>query len=189
MSEQWSAKPPSYKESSKFFPREKALAANSPFKVFPEGRLLTPNGVRLVSDFEESAGRFLGGGVMKSKDLEKQAERSERAREIKAMILAQTRFMSKKDVVKMSTQMTSEWIALEYALLLSVTLYGQITPIRWDKLLSVSAKKKGFAGFDLVATLKFLDGKETVQSVDIQANKQNIESLLAIAKACGVSVA
>ena len=189
MSEQWSAKPPSYKESTKFFLLESALAPNSPFKVLPKGRLLTHNGLSLVSDFEESAGRFLGGGVMKSKDLEKKAEQSEAARAIKAQILAQTRFMSKKDVVKMSTQVTSEWIALEYALLLSVTLYGQITPIRWDKLLSVSTKKKGFAGFDLVATLKYQDGKETMQSVNIQANKQNIESLLAIAKACGVSVA
>lgn len=188
MTENWSAKPPSYKESTKFFLREKALAANSPFKVFPEGRLLTNNGLSLVANFEESAGRFLGGGVMKSKDLEKKAEQSEMARDVKAQILAQTRFMSKKDVVKMSTQVTSEWIALEYALLLSLTMYGVIVPIRWDKLLSVSAKKKGFAGFDLVATLKYLDGAGAVQSVDIQANRQNIESLIAIARACGVSI-
>lgn len=187
MSEQWSAKPPSYKESTKFFLREKALEANSPFKVLPEGRLLTNNGLSLVSDFEESAGRFLGGGVMKSKDLEKKAEQSEASRAIRAQILAQTRYMSKKDVVKMSIQVTSEWIALEYALLLSVTLYGQIIPIRWDKLLNISSKKKGLVGFDLVATLEYVDGTGSIQSVDIQANRQNIESLLAIAQACGVT--
>lgn len=51
---------------------------NCPFKILPKGRLLAYNQLSLVSEFEESAVRFLSGGVMKSKDLEKKAEQSQR---------------------------------------------------------------------------------------------------------------
>lgn len=186
MSEQFSAKPPSYRDSTKFFLRKNALAPNSPFKVFPVGMLLTPNGVKLVSDFQESAGEFLGGGVMKSKQLEAKAEQSETARAIKAQVLAQSRYMSKRDTVRLSTQITSEWIALEYALLLSLTLYGHITPIKWDKLESLTVRKKGFAGFESIATLTYVDGLGVKQVVDIQSGKPNIDSFSAIAKAVGI---
>lgn len=177
---------PSYRDSTKFFLRKNALAPNSPFQVFPVGRLLTANGVKLVSDFQDSAGEFLGGGVMKSKQLEAKAEQSETARAIKAQILAQSRYMSKRDTVRISTQITSEWIALEYALILSLTLYGHITPIKWDKLESLTVRKKGFAGFESIATLTYVDGLGVRQVVDIQSGKPNMDSLAAIAKAVGI---
>jgi hypothetical protein len=176
----------SFRDSTKFFKFQGLNAPNAPFKVFPPQRLLTPNGLRLVTDFRESAGEFLGGGVMKSKQLEAKAEKSETARAIKAQILAQSRFMSKRDTVRFSTQITSEWIALEYALLLSVTLYGHITPIKWDKLESLTVRKKGFAGFDSIATLTYIDGLGVKQVVDIQSGKPNIDSLAAIAQAVGI---
>lgn len=186
MSEQLSAKPPSYRDSTKFFLRKNAVAPNSPFRVFPVGRLLTANGVKLVSDFQDSAGEFLGGGVMKSKQLEAKAEQSETARAIKAQVLAQSRYLSKRETVRLSTQITSEWIALEYALILSVTLYGHITPIKWDKLESLTVRKKGFAGFESIATLTYVDGLAVKQVVDIQSGKPNIDSLASIAKAVGI---
>jgi hypothetical protein len=186
MSEQFSAKPPSYRDSAKFFLRKNALVPNPPFKVFPAEKLLTPNGLRLVEDFKEGAGEFLGGGVMKSKQLESEANKSERSRAIKAQVLAQSRYLSKRDTVRFSIQITSEWIALEYALLLSITLYGNITPIKWDKLESLTVRKKGFAGFESIATLTYADGLGVKQMVDIQSGKPNIDSLVAIARAVGI---
>ena len=179
---------PSFRDSSKFYLRSNALAPNAPFKIFAPKRLLTPNGVNLVSEFKKSAGEFLGGGVMKSKQIEFKASQSEYARSIKEQILAQSRFMSKRDTVRLSTQITSEWIALEYALLLSVTIYGHITPIQWDKLESITVRKKGFTGFDSIATLTYIDGLGARQIVEIQSGKPNISSLAAIARAVGIPV-
>lgn len=186
MSEQFSAKPPSYRDSARFFLRKNALVPNPPFKVFPAEKLLTPNGLRLVEDFKEGAGEFLGGGVMKSKQLESEANKSERSRAIKSRIIAQSHFLSHKENMRLSTQITSEWIAFEYALILSVTLYGSITPIKWDKLESVSVRKKGFTGIESIATLTYVDGLGVKQVVDIQSGKPNIDSLAAIAKAVGI---
>ena len=186
MSEQFSAKPPSYRDSTKFFTFQGLYAPNAPFKIFPPQKLLTPNGLQILRDFRESAGEFLGGGVMKSKQLEANAEEDERCREIKARIVAQSHFLSHKENMRLSTQITSEWIALEYALLLSLTLYGRITPIKWDKLESVTVRKKGFVGIESIATLTYVDGLGVKQVVDIQSGTPNINSLAAIAKAVGV---
>ena len=186
MSEEFGNKLPSYRGSTKFFLRKNALAPNSPFKVFPTDRLLTANGVKLVSYFEESAGEFIGGGVMKSKQLEANAEQGDIARAIKGQILAQNRSMSARDTVRLSTQITSEWIALEYALLLSVTLYGFISVMQWDKIESLTVRKKGLTGIESIATLTYLDDLGIKQEIDIQSGKPNIDSLAAIAKAVGI---
>ena len=186
MSEQFSAKPPSYRDSTKFFTFQGLYALNAPFKIFPPQKLLTPNGLKIIRDFNEAAGEFLGGGVMKSKQLEAKAEQSETASAIKAKVLAQSQYLSKRDTVRLSTQITSEWIALEYALLLSLTLYGHITPIKWDKLETLTVRKKGFAGFESIATLTYVDGLGVKQVVDIQSGTPNINSLAAIAKAVGI---
>ncbi len=186
MTDEHSAKLPSYKDSTKYFAYPGVYAPNAPFRWFPPTRLLTPNGLKIVQDFRESAGEFLGGGVMKSKQLEAKAEQSETARAIKAQVLAQSRYLSKRETVRLSTQITSEWIALEYALILSVTLYGHITPIKWDKLESLTVRKKGFAGFESIATLSYVDGLGVKQVVDIQSGKPNIDSLASIAKAVGI---
>jgi hypothetical protein len=186
VTDEHSAKLPSYKDSTKYFAYPGVYAPNAPFRWFPPTRLLTPNGLKIVQDFRESAGEFLGGGVMKSKQLEAKAEQSETARAIKAQVLAQSRYLSKRETVRLSTQITSEWIALEYALILSVTLYGHITPIKWDKLESLTVRKKGFAGFESIATLSYVDGLGVKQVVDIQSGKPNIDSLASIAKAVGI---
>ncbi len=186
MSEQFSAKPPSYRDSTKFFTFQGLNAPNASFKIFPPQKLLTPNGLKIIRDFNEAAGEFLGGGVMKSKQLEAKAEQSETASAIKAKVLAQSQYLSKRDTVRLSTQITSEWIALEYALLLSLTLYGHITPIKWDKLESLTVRKKGFAGFESIATLTYVDGLGVKQVIDIQSGTPNINSLAAIAKAVGI---
>ena len=70
MSEEFSNKLPSFKDSTKFFTFQGLYEPNAPFKVFPAPKLLTTNGLKIVRDFYESAGEFLGGGVMKSEQLE-----------------------------------------------------------------------------------------------------------------------
>jgi hypothetical protein len=186
MSEEFSNKLPSFKDSTKFFTFQGLYAPNAPFKVFPAPKLLTTNGLKIVRDFYESAGEFLGGGVMKSEQLELYAEKDERCRAVKARVMAQSQFLSHKENMRLSTQITSEWIALEYALILSVTLYGLIRPIKWDKLESVTVRKKGFIGIESIATLTYVDAFGVKQVVDIQSGKPNIDSLAAIAKAVGI---
>ena len=177
---------PSFRDSTKFFAYSGVYAPNAPFRWFPPTRLLTPNGLKIVQDFRESAGEFLGGGVMKSKQLEAYCETQEQYRAVKARVMAKSQFMSHRETARLSTQITSEWIALEYALILSVTLYGLIRPIKWDKLESVTVKKKGFTGIESVATLTYVDALGVRQVVDIQSGKPNIDSLAAIAKAVGI---
>jgi hypothetical protein len=186
MSEELSNKLPSFRDSTKFFAYSDVYAPNAPFRWFPPARLLTPNGLKIVQDFRESAGEFLGGGVMKSKQLEVYCETQEQHRAVKARVMAQSQFMSYRETARLSTQVTSEWIALEYALILSITLYGLIRPIKWDKFESITFRKKGFMGIESIATLTYLDSLGDKKVVDIQSGKPNIDSLAAIAKAVGI---
>jgi len=177
---------PSFRDSTKFFAFQGPYAPNAPFKWFHPSKLLTANGQKIVRDFRAGAGEFLGGGVMKSEQLEAECEMYEQHRAVKARLMAQSQFLSHKETARLSTQITSEWIALEYALILSVTLYGLIRPIKWDRLESISFRKKGFVGIESIATLTYVDGLGVKQVVDIQSGKPNIESLAAIAKAVGI---
>jgi len=177
---------PSFRNSTKFFAYPGVYAPNAPFKWFPPSRLLTPNGLKIVQDFRDSAGEFLGGGVMKSKQLEAYCETQEHLRAVKARVMAQSQFMSYRETARLSTQITSEWIALEYALILSITLYGLIRPIKWDKFESITFRKRGFMGIESIATLTYTDSLGEKKVVDVQSGKPNIDSLAAIAKAVGI---
>ena len=186
MSDELNSNLPNFRDSTKFFSFQNLHTSNPPFQFLPAAKILTTNGQNLVRDFNESAGEFLGGGVMKSKQLEAYAEKDERCRQIKERILSQSRFLSTKENLRLSTQITSEWIAFEYALLLSVTLYGLIKPMKWDQFQSIKVKKKGLMGIESIATLTYVDSLGEKQVVDIQSGKPNIDSLVKIARAVGV---
>jgi len=100
--------------------------------------------------------------------------------------MVQSQYLSHKERARLSTQITSEWIALEYALILSVTLYGLIIPIKWDKLESIEFRKKGLVGIESIATITYTDSLGVKKKVDIQSGKPNMDSLAAIAKAVGI---
>jgi len=93
---------PSGKKSKKYYLLNENID-RMPFKIMPL-QILTPNGQKLVEDFKETNGEFLGGGVMKSKDFEAAAQKNALAMETYKRIQFQTSFMSKKEVVKLSTQ-------------------------------------------------------------------------------------
>jgi hypothetical protein len=177
---------PSDKNSKKFFLLKNIDKKSIPFAIVPL-KILTPNGQRLVEDFRETKGEFLGGGVMKSEDFENIAKQNPNALEIRKRIELQTQFMRHSEVVKMSTQVTSEWIAFEYSLVISQTLYGLITSIKWDQFEFIRIKKKGFFG-QATAELQYMDAKNNICNRKIQSSILNIRSLGDIANACGVTV-
>lgn len=177
---------PSDKDSTKFFLLSENIGRRFPFTTVPV-EILTPNGRRLVQDFRESKGEFLGGGVMKSDDFESEAHSNPRALAVRQGIEMQIAFMPKSEQLKMSTQITSEWIAFEYSLAISITLYGFITSIKWDQIDHIESSRKGFLGQE-VATIVYRDKKGEVNVRKIQSSKVNISSLKAIAGACGVTV-
>lgn len=176
---------PSGKKSKKYFLLNENID-RMPFKIMPL-QILTPNGQKLVEDFKETNGEFLGGGVMKSKDFEAAAQKNALAMETYKRIQFQTSFMSKREVVKLSTQVTSEWIAFEYSLVFSITMYGLIIPVPWDQVNFIKIKKKGFLG-QAVAEIEYKNQKKEVCLRQIQSSILNLKSLGEIAKACGVLV-
>jgi hypothetical protein len=176
---------PSDKDSKKYFLLSENQG-NLPFKIVPL-KILTPNGQNLVKEFRSTKGEFLGGGVMKSRDFEDQAKKSPQAMEIYQRVQMQTAFMSHKDVVKLSSQVTSEWIAFEYSLVISQTMYGFITSIKWDLFDQIQIKKKGIFG-QARAQLIYRNMKNDVYVSIIQSSALNINSLRDIASACGVTV-
>ena len=176
---------PSDKDSSKYFLLDQNLG-KMPFKIVPLS-ILTPNGQRLVNDFEATKGRFLGGGVMKSDDLENDAKKNPNAIAVKQRLEMQLAFMPKSEQLKMSTQITSEWIAFEYSLVLSVTVYGLIISIKWDQIDQIEISRKGFFG-QSVAQIIYKDKLGQIQVKKIQSSSLNLASLRDIAIACGVNV-
>ena len=132
---------PSDKDSTKFFLLSENIGRRFPFTTVPV-EILTPNGRRLVQDFRESKGEFLGGGVMKSDDYESEAHNNPNALAVRQRLEMQIAFMPKSEQLKMSTQITSEWIAFEYALVISITLYGFITSIKWDQITILKVPEK-----------------------------------------------
>ena len=177
---------PSDKDSKKYFLISEHAYRNIPFEIVPL-KILTPNGQSLVRDFRETKGEFLGGGVMKSDDFEREAQQNPNAMAVKQRVEMQFAFMSKTEALKMSTQITSEWIAFEYSLVISQTLYGLITSIKWDHLESITSKRKGVFG-QATAELKFRNNKDIQKTMNIQSSQININSLKSIASACGVLV-
>ena len=177
---------PSDKDSEKFFLLSQNIGRALPFTIVPL-KILTPNGQRLVQDFRESKGEFLGGGVMKSDDFEAEAHSNPNALAVRQRVEMQIAFMPKSEQLKMSTQITSEWIAFEYSLVISITLYGHITSIKWDQIDYIESSRKGFLGQEL-ATLVYRDKKGEVKVRKIQSSKVNIASLKNIANTCGVVV-
>jgi len=176
---------PSDKDSKKYFLLSENQG-NIPFKIVTL-KILTPNGQELVEDFRSTKGEFLGGGVMKSQDFENEARKNPQAMEIYQRMQMQTAFMSHREVVKLSTQLTSEWIAFEYSLVVSQTMYGSITSIKWDLIDQIQVKKKGMFG-QATAQLVYRNKKNDVCVRTIQSSVMNINSLRDIARACGVTV-
>ena len=176
---------PSDKGSTKFFLISNHIAGKLPFKVLPL-KILTQNGQRLVEDFRDSKGEFLGGGVFKSDDLEAQAREKPQCREIYLSTQIRLSMLPKSEQLRLSTQITSEWIAFEYALVFSLTAYGLIISIAWDHVDQIDISRKGFFGQSM-ARIVYRDKKEQVEFLRIQSNSMNLENLIAIAKACGVN--
>jgi hypothetical protein len=177
---------PSDKGSKKHFLLKKNNAGSIPFVIVPL-EILTPNGQKLVEDFRDTKGEFLGGGVMKSDDFEQLAKQNPNALEVRRSIEMRAHHMDTKERVFMSTQVTSEWIAFEYSLVISQTLYGHILSIKWDEIDRIKIKKKRFSG-QSTAQLHYRDKKKTSCTRTIQSSILNIRSLGDIAKACGVEV-
>ena len=177
---------PSNRDSTKYFLLSQNPPELMPFRVVPL-EILTPNGRGLVEDFRESTGEFLGGGVMKSKDFEAEARKKPNAVAIRKNLEKQIAQMPKGERIRMSTYITSEWIAFEYALVISVTIYGLIVSIKWDQIEMMVFSKKGFFG-QAQATITYRDKLGQLKSHSIQSSNLNISSLMAIAQACGVLV-
>jgi hypothetical protein len=177
---------PSDRDSSKFFLLKEYEGRQLPFTLVPI-EILTPNGQGLVQDFFETKGGFLGGGVMKSSDFAKEALANPRCKEIRRNVTQQIYALPKSERQRMSTQITSEWIAFEYSLVISQTIFGHITSIKWDHIESIEFSKKMMSSYD-VAKLTYRDKKGLVQVKRIESSKVNIASLRGIAKACGVEV-
>jgi hypothetical protein len=177
---------PSDKDSTRFFVLSQHTGSRLPFKTVPL-KILTPNGQRLVEDFRATKGEFLGGGVMKSDDFEDDAKGKPNALAVRQRVEMQIAFMPKKEQLKMSTQITSEWIAFEYSLVISITLYGLIISIKWDQIDQIEITKKGFLG-QAYAQLIYKDKKGQTQVRKIQSSAMNLASLKDIAIACGVVV-
>ena len=112
---------PSDKDSAKFFLLSENIGRRLPFTIVPV-QILTPHGRTLVQDFRASKGEFLGGGVMKSDDFESEAHNNPNALAVRQRLEMQIAFMPKSEQLKMSTQITSEWIAFEYSLVISIYL-------------------------------------------------------------------
>ena len=177
---------PSDKGSKKHFLLKNHDVSSIPFVIVPL-EILTRNGQTLVEDFRETKGEFLGGGVMKSKDFEQLAKQNPNALAVRRRLEMQTSGMSTRETIKMSTQVTSEWIAFEYSLVISQTLYGHISSIKWDEIDRIRIKKKRFSG-QSTAQLHYRDKKKVSCIRTIQSSIRNIRSLGDIAKACGVVV-
>ena len=177
---------PSDKSSKKHFLLKNNDVSSIPFAIVSL-EILTSNGQKLVEDFRETKGEFLGGGVMKSDDFEQLAKQNPNALEVRRRLEMQTSFMSMRETIKMSTQVTSEWIAFEYSLVISQTLYGLITSIKWDEIDLIKIKKKRFSG-EATAQIHYRDKKKASCIRTIQSSILNIRSLGDIAKACGVAV-
>ncbi len=177
---------PSDKGSTKFFLLSENIGRRLPFTIVPV-QILTPNGRTLVEDFRESKGEFLGGGVMKSDDFESDAHNNPNALAVRERLEMQIAFMSKGERLKVSTQITSEWIAFEYALVISITMYGMSFSMKWDQIDYIESSRKGFLGQE-VTTIVYRDKLGVVKVRKIQSSKVNIASLKSIASACGVLV-
>jgi hypothetical protein len=158
-----------------------------PFKVVPIS-ILTNNGIKLVEEFRPTKGEFLGGGVMKSKQWEEYASQIPKCLEIHNRMKMQASMLSYSDVAKLSTQITSEWIAFEFALVISITSYGYIAHMKWDDIHQIKFKMKSLFGSSTAEiTFQTRDGKSLITR-SIQSSKINLESLKIIAGACKVSV-
>jgi hypothetical protein len=185
LSKEFMNQPPSYRDGKKYFLKSRLEEGPKPFAVVPL-EILTPNGRKLVEDFQGSAGLFLGGGVFKSSSLEMMAKSDPQAAQIHQMMRKYVSSLPAREVVRRSPEFTNEWIALEYALLLSLTMYGWIRPIPWDSIASITVRKKGFITSDFVANIAYVTPNGLDAEAEIQANKHGIESLYLIAEACGV---
>jgi hypothetical protein len=181
-----SADLPSDKNSKKYFLLVENDLAKLPF-AFVAPTVLTENGQKLVDDFRATKGEFLGGGVMRSKDFELQAKSNQNCMAIYLHMNMQLSRMPKSEQLRASVQLTSEWMAFEFSLVISLTIYGLIISIKWDEILEIRVSEKRFGG-QAKAHIKYLDKKGDEVERTIESNVYNIRSLSSIARACNVSV-
>jgi hypothetical protein len=79
---------PSHKDGKRFFLLSSVGSEGTPFP-FTGASFLSPNSLRIVEDFGPTMGLCLGGGVMKSKDLEDRAKKSPQSQAINKQLKAQ----------------------------------------------------------------------------------------------------
>jgi len=177
---------PSDKDSKKFFLLSENRGKTLPFTIVPID-ILTLNGQNLVKDFEPTKGEFLGGGVMRSSDFAKVAKANPRCREIRRNLTQQIYAMPKSERQRLSMQITSEWIAFEYSLVISQTVFGHITAIKWDHIEGIEFSRKLMSPYE-IAKLTYRDKQNQVQIKRIESSKVNILSFRNIARACSVPI-
>ena len=133
------------------------------------------------------AGRCLGGGVLKSKQLESIGKSTPMGKQIYD---GQLRLLAKKnsrDALQAARDLQSEWFALEYALVLTVPMCDFHVPIRWDRITSLHVTKSGFLSKDLTVVVKYLENGLASKEIQFQSNAEGAQALLAIANQCGVA--
>ena len=178
---------PSHKGGHRFFLLSSVGSKGTPFP-FTGTSFLSPNSLRLVEDFGPTMGQCLGGGVLKSKDLEDRAKKSPQSQAINKQLKSQLSRLPARVALHEVGLLQTEWVALEYALLLTVPIYGSITTIDWDNLDSLAVGKKGLMSSDLKSVLRFRNPKGEAEVATIQSNPQGMQTLAMIARACGVPV-
>lgn len=142
--------------------------------------LLSPEGKAFAGALREQAGKCLGGGVIASRDLDWFG--GGRTGPQPEPYMPQKRLFG-YDNVPQST-FPSEWIALEFALILRPA-FGTAIVSSWDDIHAVAITLK--QGKDLHVRI---DGKfpEAISRINAQANLQSIKNLMEIAAITGVPV-
>lgn len=173
---------PDHRDGRRFY----LLGAGAPPFPYTGSTLLSRGGKQLVNDLRESMGECLGGGVMKSKDLEAYAKTKPMSVQFHAEMKRSLSRVPARQAMAMAGEMQAEWIAFEYVLVLCHPMYGLQVPIQWDRLESVRAFKKAFGG-DMAMSLSYVQPNGQQRSMTIQANPQGIGTLYAIASTVGVA--
>jgi len=165
--------------------RHYRLGSAPPPFPYSGSTLLSRGGKALVVDLRESMGECLGGGVMKSKDLDSEAKSSAMSRQVYAEARRALSRMPTRQAMALASEMQPEWIAFEYALVLSHPMYGLHIPIPWDRIRSARAYRKAFGG-DMAMSLSYMQPDGQQKDLALQANPQGIGTLYAIASTVGV---
>lgn len=140
--------------------------------------LLSLEGRMTAAKYRETAGKCLGGGVLSSRDLDWFAAGRKGAQP--------EQFVPRKKLFGYDSQpqsaLPSEWIALEYALILAPA-YGPAIIVSWDDVGAIAVTLK--QGKDLHARIEG-NFPADIRKIGVQANAQSITNLMEIAASAGV---